>query len=217
MVNRVWIIGGGRFGERAAEALGRPGKADVLVVEKNPRRCRDLSARGIHNVCDDGVRFLAERLDRPERNLWIVAAAPLHVAFEWATLRLSRTVKVVRLCVPESIVQRLPNPMKGRGGDVYASNADFICPADCSEAGRVCTATGRRRPCNLHAYIAGLGGASVKTLVVRSFQLGAGVGGLRALHLWRCLDEIRAFSGPMLLATACRCHAVLTCFRISEG
>jgi hypothetical protein len=217
MGKEVWIIGGGTFGLRAAESMNRSGQNDLLVIEKSPSKCRELPARGIPCVCDDGVRFLVEHLTRPKRNLWVVAAAPLHVAFEWAAARLAPTATVVRLPVPESITARLPNLFRGHSGDVYASNADFICPPNCSEAGRVCTVTGRKRPRIMHAFIAGLAAEDVKILVVRSFQLAAGVGGLRATDLHKIWEEIRTATGPILLATACRCHAVLTCLEISTG
>jgi hypothetical protein len=212
-----WIIGGGRFGLRAAEALGRRGAAEIVVVDPNPDRCRELADRDFRTVCTDGIGFLGDHLVRPVKNLWIVAAAPVHVAFLWLRARLSETGRVEDAPVPEEIARLLPNALTGGEGQVFASNADFICPPDCAEAGRICPATGRMRRRSLHAFIRRLPAGDVKILVVRSFQLAAGVGGLRTADLFSALADARTSKGTMLLATACKCHAVVSAFKmISE-
>jgi len=43
---------------------------------------------------------------------------------------------------------------------------------------------------------------NVKILVIRSFQLAAGVGGLRPRNLLSALDQARTSTTPILLATA---------------
>lgn len=214
-----WIIGGGAFGLRAAETLRRcEGPADIVIVERRPERCRLLSRKkGFRVTCEDGADFLARRLAGPAPNLWIVAAAPIHVALEWMRARLSPTARVELLPVPEAVARQLPNAVRGRYGGIYASNADFICPPDCREAGRLCTATGRPRPRSMHAFIRRLPVTNVKILVIRSFQLAAGVGGLRPQDLLSALDQARKSKTPILLATACRCHAVLDSLSISNS
>ena len=212
-----WIIGGGRFGLRAAEILAHQGAAEVVVVDHDQERCRELADRGLRVECADGIGFLTDHLTRPDNRLWIVAAAPVHVAFLWLRARLSETARVEAVPVPEEIAWRLPNAVAGGQGEVFASNADFICPPDCAEAGRICTATGRMRPRSMPAFIRRLASANVKILVVRSFQLAAGVGGLRPADLFSVLAEARSSKGTILLATACKCHAVISAFKmISE-
>jgi hypothetical protein len=117
--------------------------------------------------------------------------------------------------MPAEIVGRLRNTFPGVEGQLYASNADFICPPDCPEAGRVCSVTGRRRPRNMHAFIRQIRAAGVKILVVRSFQLAPGVGGLRPRDLFEALRQIQSAATPVVLATACKCHAVLNSFKIT--
>ncbi|MCU0590012.1 MAG: NAD-binding protein, partial [Desulfobacterales bacterium] len=91
-MQKVWIIGGGKFGLRAAETIGSAGAAaDILIVDKDPRRCRKIEDRGFHVVEGDGVEFLKSRLESPRQRQWIVAAAPIHVAYEW-----------MRACLPGS-------------------------------------------------------------------------------------------------------------------
>ena len=132
-----WIIGGGTFGLRAAETLRRSeASAHITIVERRPERCRRLERKGFSVACEDGAAFLAQHLNGSARNVWIVAAAPVHVAFQWMRARLSPMARVQALAVPEAIARLLPNAMRGRQGELYASNADFICPPDCREAGR---------------------------------------------------------------------------------
>jgi hypothetical protein len=136
------------------------------------------------------------------------------VAFEWLRSTLSENDRVEVFPVPDEILNFLPNVVRGRQGEIFASNADFICPPDCPEAGRVCTATGRRRPRSMYAFIQRLPLAGVKILVIRSFQLAPGVGALRPRDLFAALHEVRSRKTPVLLATACKCHAVLSLFKI---
>lgn len=69
----------------------------------------------------------------------------------------------------------------------------------------------------MHAFIQRLPVANVKILVIRSFQLAAGVGGLRPRDLLSVLDQARTSTTPILLATARRCHAVINTFSISNS
>jgi hypothetical protein len=208
----VWIIGGGVFGLRAAEALRH---AEILIVEKERQRCRELESAGFRTLRADGIGFLAERLESPSQKVWIVASVPVHLAYEWAQARTSEHLRIEALPMPAEIVGRLRNTFPGVEGQLYASNADFICPPDCPEAGRVCSVTGRRRPRNMHAFIRQIRAAGVKILVVRSFQLAPGVGGLRPRDLFEALRQIQSAATPVVLATACKCHAVLNSFKIT--
>jgi hypothetical protein len=214
-MREFWIIGGGRFGLRAAETIGGAGPgADILIVEKDIRRCRELENRGFRVVEADGIDFLKSRLLSPPQSQWIVAAAPIHVAYEWVRASLSGRTRIESVAMPAEVAGLLPNAMRGGEGQWYASNADFICPPDCSESGRTCSFTGRERPRSMHAFIRRLHAPGVKILVVRSFQLAAGVGGLRPRDLLGALHQIQSGKSPCLLATACKCHAVLNSFKI---
>lgn len=216
-MQEFWIIGGGKFGLRAAETIGRAGRAaDILVVEKDPERCRTLESGGYHVVEADGIDFLNSRLASPLQKQWIVAAAPIHVAYEWLRARLAGSVRVEAEALAADLAGLFPNAMRGAEGQWYASNADFICPADCPESGRVCSFTGRKRPRSLHAFIRNVHAPGVKILVARSYQLAPGVGGLRPRDLFAVLNKIRVSRLAFLLATACKCHAVLNSFSIKS-
>jgi hypothetical protein len=212
----IWIIGGGKFGLVAAEALGSRA-ADLLIVEKDPARCRELESRGYPVLCAEGAGFLAARLRSPAQRVWIVASVPVHLAYEWVRLRCAGGARIAPAPMPEELARRLPNPFTGGPGQLFASNAGFICPPDCSEPGRICAATGRRRPRSMHAFIRQIHAAGVKILVIRSHQLAPGVGALRPKDLFEALHHIESAAAAVVLATACKCHAVLNSFKIQPG
>ena len=49
-----------------------------------------------------------------------------------------------------------------------------------------------------------------RPLVIRSFQLGPGIGGYRPRDLYDLLDQVESSDEAILLSTACRCHGVMT-------
>jgi hypothetical protein len=214
-VQAVWIIGGGKFGLRAAEVLqSKTGCREILIIEKCPARCREIDSKGFRTLCADGVDFLVSRLESPAQRVWIVASAPVHLTYEWVRARISTRLRINPLPMPAGVARQLPNTFPGNEGQLYASNADFICPPDCSESGRMCAFTGQRRPRSMHAFIRQIHAAGVKILVIRSFQLAPGVGALRPRDLFETLRQIESAPMPVVLATACKCHAVLNSFKI---
>jgi len=214
-MREFWIIGGGTFGRRAAETIGRAGPAaGILIVEKDSLRCRELKADGFQVMEGDGIDFLKSRLVSSFQRQWIVAAAPIHVAYEWLRACLPGNTRIKPQALPAGLSELLPNAVPGRKGQWYASNADFICPPDCPESGNVCSFTGRKRPRSMHAFIRHIHAPGVKILVVRSYQLAPGVGGLRPRDLFETLRQIQSSHATFLLATACKCHAVLNSFGV---
>ncbi len=206
----AWVAGGGKFGRRAAGLLSRRGMP-CRIVENDPRRCAQLEEDGFEVECADAVDFLAGLLWASSSPCWVIAAVPLHFAFEWSRKSLSPYVGLRRSSPPEALFQLLPHPVRGPSGDLYASYAGFLCPADCLEAAN-CAVTGERRPENLYRRIARIDLVGVNILVVRSYQLAAGLGGIRSVDLKKAVESIREQTGPFLLATSCKCHAVLTYF-----
>jgi hypothetical protein len=215
--SHFWILGGGRFGQRAAAALHRRyGDSEITLIEKNGRTCRRLEKEGLKTVCREGVRYLEMNLrdiDTPE---WVVPAIPLHVAFEWVRAKLSRDYVLQALDIPDRLARALPNPMAGTRGQLFVSNADFLCPESCSEPDEICTVTGIPRPRILHEHLARIQAGAFTSVVICSRQLAAGVGGYRSRALFQVLDKITSIHGPVLLSTACRCHGVSNLFAISR-
>jgi hypothetical protein len=213
-MERFRIIGFGKVGHRAFRRLHqRFPDADITIVE--PRYAgppEDLGS--VHWHAGDGVAFLLKHhlVDTEGASPWIVPALPRHLAYEWMAARLKEGGLLTAVAVPETVVSQLPNPFKGAEGQVYMSNADFICPEDCSEPKTNCTVTGQPRPYRLYEYLAGIQLEGYRSLVVRSFQLAPGVGGYRGKQLTDLLKTVRSHPGKYLLSTASKCHGVMHAF-----
>jgi hypothetical protein len=100
--------------------------------------------------------------------------------------------------------------MRGKTGDLYTSIADFLCPEDCQEPARYCTFTREKRGKPLYKLLEDLRGP-FESKVIRSKQLGLGVGGYLSEDLLKIVREIKkagATDRLILISTAYRCHSV---------
>lgn len=209
-MKRIWIIGGGRFGGLTIERLsGGRTPPELTIVDPDESRGIGPGRAGRTIRVEDGIRFLADRLGNEPDPDWIVPALPRHLVAEWLCVRLGAD-RLRRIPVPESLERELPHPFRGESGDMYVSFADFLCPDDCPEPASACTVTGRPRKANLFDRIAELDGPELPVRVVRSHQLAPGVGGVRPARLAALLRDAKRANGPFVVATACRCHGVLT-------
>jgi hypothetical protein len=212
-VNNFWIIGGGKFGRRAAESLGKKHSLNNLtIVEKDKSVCRQLGRLGFEAVCTDGIRYLERNLTGAHDPDWIVPAIPLHVAYEWIRIKLSKTRRVQKIAVPNDLVTALPHPIKAGTGQLFISIADFKCPENCPEPDEICTYTGKPRLMVLHEFLRSIQRKDIKTVVIRSHQLAPGVGGYTPRALFAALNQTQASPLPVLLCTACKCHGVMDAF-----
>ena len=205
---RFWILGAGRFGRLAAERIARH-VADpaITVVDRRPAAFAD---DGVKTVCADAVAWLAATLDRRSAVEMIIPAIPVHVAADWMRLRLLGKKELCAIDIPDGLLARIPHPVRGKPGQAFASHADFICPDNCPEPQDRCTHTGQPRPTDLFRRLADLDLDEIYPIVLRSRQLLPGVGGLTPGDLWAALDTVcRLERGRIMVATACRCHAVL--------
>lgn len=216
-MEKIWIIGGGRFGLQAAQKLRKkkPG-ADITVVEQDKNICNQFKNRPFTSVCTDGITYLFENLKASDGPDWIVPAIPMHVAYEWIRKQLTGRYILEPLAVPDKLAQTLPNTVQGTGGELYISNADFICPPDCPEPYETCTHTGKPRPRILHQTLKAIQHANFYSVVIMSRQLDRGIGGYSPGALFKALNEVTASEAFILLSTACRCHGVMHAFKISK-
>lgn len=206
----VWIIGGGRFGALALERLSKiMSGARFSVVDPDGSRLERLAGQERELIPKNGVAFLAEHLNPESAPDWIIPALPVHLAAEWCQARLGPE-KASRIKIPDRCLGLLPNPMRGESGDVYVSHAPFVCPDDCPEPAQVCTATGEPRKRNLYDILLNSRFPGFHSRVIRSRQLGPGVGGYRPRQLFDLLDRLENMNGDFLVSTACRCHGVIT-------
>jgi hypothetical protein len=214
----IWILGAGKFGRMAVERLiqAHP-ESNITLVDQDLAVLQGLTGRAVTSVHADGIQFLAKNLTDSGQPQWIVAAIPIHVAFEWIRIKLSPMLTINRIQIPVPVIARLPNALQSEQGTVYTSNAAFICPDDCPEPPKICIHTGRPRPCNLHEELEALPSEEFESIVVRSHQLLPGVGGCQPSDLFRALNQVKTAAKPILLSTACRCHGVMDAFRTSPG
>ena len=212
-----WIIGGGNFGLKAAKAIktGEP-EAKIIIVDKDPKICLDLEKMGYETICGEGIGYLAHNLAADNQPDWIVPAIPVHVVFEWMKAVLAGQYDLKTIPIPHRLRSHFPNPFQAAADQCYISNADFICPDNCSEPETICTYTGEPRPRILNDFLKKIQHDDFRSVVVCSHQLFPGVGGYTPNDLFEALDEIKSLRNPILLSTACRCHGVLNAFRIAS-
>jgi len=210
----VLILGAGKFGLHALKHMGALASTTAMtIVEKRRYLCMSLKMQDFNSFCADGIDYLADNLNQPEDFDWIVPAIPVHVAFEWVKRKLPETKTVKVLGVPDKIRQRLPNLMNADDQGVFMSNADFLCPVNCSEPDETCTYTGKPRPRLLFRELASIRHRGFCSIVVQSKQLAPGIGGYETQALFRALRLVSESNTPVLLSTACKCHGVMHAFK----
>ncbi len=211
------IIGCGRFGSRAANKLfQKDPHSRIIVVDTNKRAFQKIARLPIETAISDGIFYLSQFLSEGRKADYIIPAAPLHLAFEFILAQF-KPLGAKRKKIPP--LSRLPNPMMGKTGDLYTSLSDFLCSDDCPEPARYCMATGKRRPTPLYKILNDLKG-NFESKVVRSLQLGPGVGGFRPKALLNLPEEIKKkiYSGQtILISTASRCHGVTSALSSHVG
>jgi len=214
-VDNFWIIGGGKFGLKAAQSLTRADASNkITIVEKQKAVCRQLDRLEYEAVCMDGVQYLERNLTGAHFPDWIIPAVPVHVAFEWIRAKLPKTRPLHKIAVPMDVTKDLPNPIQGESGRVFISIADFQCPENCPEPTEICTYTDKPRPLILHEFLKSLQLKDFTSNVIRSHQLAPGVGGYTPAALFDVLNQIRNMQAPALLSTACSCHGVMNAFHL---
>lgn len=206
---RIWILGAGHFGYTAAQRLSRRyPQAEFLVVDQQTDRLNAIrQAFGIPTIARECIGFLTQQTI--PRDVWIVPAIPVHVAYQWLLARLAERASVQSLPVQTEVDAQIPNPYRVAGGTVYASFATFLCPDVCNEPAEICTYTKEPRQGNLFQRLQEISLPHLKVVVVRSWQLAPGVGGYTKPLLTVALETIMQQPGDYLVATSCRCHGVI--------
>jgi hypothetical protein len=195
--------------------LKRNPQSQIIAVDKNRRAVQQVSHLPIETIVSDGIRYLDRFLSEGRQVGYIIPAVPFHVAFAFVLSHLE-PLGGKREEAPQ--LQGLPNPIIGRTGDLYTSFANFLCPEDCPEPPRYCTITGKRRPKPLYQVLKGLIGP-FESMVIRSQQLGRGVGGFKPGALLGLVEEIKkgmVSNRLILISTACRCHGVTSALSFTK-
>ena len=205
-----WIIGAGKFGVKAVKRLAtKHPEAHVTVVDRDQNALNAVERFSVTIVCHDGAAYLDQNLDGKDLPDWIIPAVPIHLAFEWLKLRMTRESPFQEIPVPVEIEAMVPNPMRGREGQLFMSYADFICPDNCTEPFDRCTFTGQPRKGLLYRTLERIIFEDFVSVVVRSRQLAPGVGGYTPAALNEALHKVASHQGHVLFSTACLCHGVM--------
>lgn len=206
---KIWVIGGGRFGLHAVAMLRqRKSEAEITLIEKeviaNP-------PDHVTTINEDGVAWLSRNLTSHSSAIKIIPALPVHLAAQWLKSVLAEEHMIVQpLELPNDLVGMLPHPNRQTPFQAVVSHADFICPSHCSEPEWRCTYTGKPRPQPLNEYIEAIKYESFKPLVIRSRQFAPGVGGFFPEDLWQLYHQVKSSENtPLLIGTACKCHGIV--------
>ncbi len=214
-MRRIWIIGAGKFGQKAANTIRqKTPKADLVIVDRDIDACRNLRRQYFDTICMNGIDFLLINLTDADSADRIVPAIPVHLAYEWIRRKVAPTHRFIPIAIPDRLLMSLPNPIKGDTGELYVSNADFICPENCPEPKAICTYTGLPRPRALHQVLSSIPDKGFYSIVITSRQMYPGIGGYSARSLFAALKKVKQATHPVLLSTACRCHGVMNAFRV---
>jgi hypothetical protein len=133
---------------------------------------------------------------------------PLHVAYAWLLAGPLAGQGWEQVAVPGKLDDLAPLAIRGPQGELYLSLARHICADDCDEPA-ICPVTGEVRDQPLFRRLAAASRPELPLLVVASEQLAPGIGGYSPDKLMKLADTVAATSGPLLVATACRCHGVV--------
>jgi hypothetical protein len=193
--------------------LARKKASRLVVVDRDVQILEKLKEKPIEIVEQDAIDFLVHYPGLGSE--WIVPAIPVHVAFAWLCRQLAREGTVTPLAAPSVLDQQIPNPMRGKEGDLYTSFAAFRCPDDCDEPEEICSVTQECRETNMYDLIQRIKVQDYKTLVVRSHQLAPGVGGYQLAALWQLLDAAQSTKKDIVVSTSCRCHGVINALRFA--
>jgi len=211
----IWIIGAGKFGQKTACILHKKHpNSKITIIDKSNSVCSQLSNGPYKTICMDGIDFLSYNLKESNLPDWIVPSIPIHVAYEWIIIKLEEKYNIETIKVPVQVAQGLPNVFKGDKGQIYCSNADFICPSNCNEPDKICTFTGKPRSRILYQTLKSIKYGDYNSVVIQSHQLYPGVGGISPKDLFNALKTIKSSNHLVFLSTACSCHGVMHAFKV---
>ena len=211
----IWILGGGRFGQQAAETiLNHNPSAKLTIVDLHP----SLHLPDNSNIIkENAISWLYKNLTPTAAVDKIIPAIPLHLAAEWIKRKLSvGNISVEAVELDNSYLQGLPHPIRHGISQVSISYADFLCPPHCSEP-ELCTFTKKPRPTPLYELLLAHDFHPLTSCIIRSRQFGAGVGGFYPKDLWNIYGKVKLLSdASLLLATACKCHGIIDVFTLKR-
>jgi len=202
------IIGCGHFGSRAAKKLfQKDPRSKIIIIDKNKKALQKVSHLPIESAICDGTLYLSQFFSEGRKTNYIIPSVPFHLVFEFILYQM-KPWGAKRERIPS--ISGLPNPVIGKTGDLYTSLANFLCSEDCPEPAQYCTITKKRRSKPLYQILKDIEGP-FESKVIRSLQLGPGIGGFQPKALLDLLEDIKKkmnSNRSVLISTASRCHGV---------
>jgi hypothetical protein len=212
-MKKIIILGAGKFGTKAALSLkSRYNNVMITVVDSNRSFLSKISEKGINTVLSDAILFLLNYSDKDKKDVFIVPAVPIHVAFEWIKDKLSVDYKIEIIDICKKLKDIFVLSIVGKKGELYVSNADFICPDNCNEPSDICTYTQKPRPLIVYEKLKSFKYKNYQSNVIFSRQAAPGVGGYKLDVLYSSLYNIKKAETPIFLSTACKCHGIVNGF-----
>lgn len=207
------ILGAGKFGLLALKRLSaQDPEARFVVVDRQAAalaQARSLGVAAADLVEAEAADYLVAHLVGPRFPWkWLIPMVPVHVAYVWLLKGPLAGQGWGPAEVPEYLKDLAALAIRGAEGELYLSMATHVCPSDCAEP-EVCPVTGEEREQPLFSKLAEASRPELPLFVVASQQLAPGVGGYSPHKLVELADQVAPASGPLLVATACRCHAVV--------
>jgi hypothetical protein len=205
------ILGAGKFGRLSLRRLAaRDPEARFLVIDHRSSALAAAQALEIEDAemrVDEAIPYLAAHLGPEPPWDWLIPMVPVHVAYGWLLEGPLAGKGWEPAEVPRDLEDLAALAIRGPAGEFYLSQARHLCPDDCAEP-PVCPVTGEERQ-PLFRKLAEASRPGLPIMVVASRQLAPGVGGYSPLRLVELAATMAEASGPLLIATACRCHGVV--------
>lgn len=207
---KIIVAGYGKFGKLAVERLSVCNEVREIIV-LDPRLKRNETSdetpvgfpASFHSV--DAVQYLT-KISRANTDYLIAPLTPFHLA---ASFIASVSDGLVYDSIRDSFIVDLPNVYRIDNFNVCCSYADFMCPDDCPE-NETCSVTAEiRRP--MYERLATISTPDLPLAVLKSRQILPGLGGFYFGELLELINKTLSYD-HFILATSCRCHAIMTGF-----
>jgi hypothetical protein len=205
------ILGAGKFGRLSLRRLtARDPEARFLVIDRQESalaEARTSKNERAEMRAGEAVTYLATHLGPEPPWDWLIPMVPVHVAYGWLLAGPLAGEDWEPAEVPRDLEDLAALAVRGSARELYLSQARHRCPDDCDEP-RACPVTGEEHQ-PLFTKLTEASCPELPILVVASRQLAPGVGGFAPQRLLELAAKVAEAPGPLLIATACRCHGVV--------
>ena len=217
------IIGGGKFGTKAAKYLLKNSKP-FIVLDKDEKclvtKTFDLAKLNPDEIdhIDSSKNYFAKgnvikalTLIEKIKPEYVFPTAPIHIAAmlvkeKYGFKVWDEGINHFLAGIPLKIIVSV-----GKGTVVVSYNRDKPCKQNCN-APPTCPVTKLKKPCPMYDL---LQFAAPEAIILRSYQLEPGLGALKGNEIIKVLEECKGKSS-VIIGTACECHGVITALRAQK-